>query len=213
MKNTFIITFFTFHAIFSLAQEVIPESKTVSNKGLGLGLRYGIGSNTITSSNTGGISLSSLISPLNFGFILEGNISDNFAIQPELQYIQKGFTMSSGGISVDAKFNYLGLNILPKLKFGNENIEAALFAGPSLNANLSAKASANGQSEDIPDAGGLDLGAIFGVGIANKFKSGKLFFDIRYNLGLSDISTESPQISTDKLNQLGINIGYIFKVN
>lgn len=209
MKKLFITNLLALSIGISFSQEV----KTQSEKGFGIGFRYGVASNTISSNNTGGVAISSLFSPVNFGFIIEGNISDNFAIQPELQYVQKGFSASSSGTSIDAKITYFGVNILPKIKFGNENVEASLFVGPTINANLSSKVHAIGQSADLPESDGLDLGATFGLGLANKFKSGKLFIDIRYNLGLSDISTESPKASTDKLNQLGINIGYIFKLN
>ena len=213
MKKRFILIIVIFHSISYLAQELNSTVKSGSAKEMSIGFRYGVGSNTLSSNNTRGSDLSSYISPFNFGFIIEGNISDNFAIQPELQFIQKGYSRLGNGSSLDTKFNYLGLNILPKFKIGNENIEASIFTGPSLNANLSATTSSVGPNTSTSNTHGIDFGAIFGVGIASKSESGKLFFDLRYNLGLSDISKESPPSSTDKLNQLGVNIGYIFKLN
>jgi len=212
MKKIILTNILLFSFRILSAQEAGSESNSTSGKGIGFGIRYGIASNTISSNNTGGVNVSALFTPINVGFIFEGNLSDNFAIQPEMQYVQKGFSASGFGASYDAKLTYFGLNILPKLKFGNENFEASFFGGPTVNVNLDAKVYANGQSATLPEAGGLDMGATLGLGLANKFKSGKFFFDFRYNIGLSDISTESPQSSTDKLNQLGINIGYIFKI-
>jgi hypothetical protein len=213
MKKQIILLIIALSLNKANAQDSLVSSKA-SEKHVGIGMRYGLGINTISSNNTGGVFTATLASLLNFGFMIEGDITKKFSIQPEMQFVQKGFSATSmGGTTINARFNYLGFNLLPKLKFGNDEIELFFLTGPSLNFNLSANASDGNRTAEIQDVAGSEFGVIFGGGLASGTKAGKFFFDVRYNLGLSDISDETPKTSTDKLNQLAISIGYIFNVN
>ena len=176
--------------------------------GIAIGLRSGIGINNATFDPSGS-GLGSRTSLLNLAGIFEKKISDLFSLQSELGLIDKGFSVNSGTTKVDYSFKYLGLNLLPKVSFGSDQLEGFVFAGPGLIYNLSAVASASGRSEDLEDVSKFDFNGIFGAGAAFKIASGRLFLDTRYNLGLLDVSNESPSQATVKLSQIGFNIGYL----
>jgi hypothetical protein len=61
---------------------------------------------------------------------------------------------------------------------------------------------------DMKDVSGMNLSGIIGGGAAYKLSSGKLFFDARYNMGLSNTYSGSGSGSI-KVNQIGINLGYL----
>jgi opacity protein-like surface antigen len=138
---------------------------------------------------------------------------DNFlSVQPELLYSQKGFSAEGGIIGVnyegDYKLNYLELPLLVKIGFGTESIAAYVNAGPSvaylLDGRVNGRVSAFGIGTDYEEkleftdnpsignineieANRIEFGLNFGGGIGFNFaENSTLFFDIRYNLGLTD---------------------------
>ena len=179
-----------------------------SESQVGLGIRYGIGINSASVSE-GTNPTTSIMTPLNAALIAEIKLHKIFAIQPELAITQKGFSSPSGSSTLDAIFTYLGFNVLPKLKLGNDQLEGFLMVGPGINFKISAKASFNGRSEDISDVNELDLSGIFGVGGAYKLSSGKIFIDARYNMPFIKANTDNSGPIEIKLNQIGVNAGYI----
>jgi|LakMenE18May11ns_1017448.scaffolds.fasta_scaffold9720418_2 hypothetical protein len=186
-----------------LVLSAILISRSNAQDGLALGLRYGIGINSI-SSDPSNPNASSRVSILNAAAIVEKGISEIFALQGELGLSDKGFSLSQ----VDYSYKYLGLNVLPKVRFGNDVIEGFGFLGAGIDMNLSASGTANGQSMDMKDVSGMNLSGIIGGGAAYKLSSGKLFFDARYNMGLSNTYSGSGSGSI-KVNQIGLNIGYL----
>lgn len=170
----------------------------------GIGARLGVGLGSASAKNT--TDVSTLTTFTNVAVIAEVGISKLFAIQPEIQALSKGFSTKSG---VDTYFNYVGLNVLPKLRFGNETIEGFVMAGPSANLKYSAKSVANGLSGDFPGVSSFDFSAIFGLGAAYKFTGNdKLFIDVRNNVGLLNTNA-STNVDNFKLHQLAFNLGYI----
>lgn len=193
---------------------VVLLTTNIFAQDMGIGLRYGIGLNS-ASVSTGTNPSTSSISAVNAALIFEKGFSSLFAIQPELQYMSKGFGQDASGggttITTTSNFSYLGLNILPKVRFGNEQIEAFVLAGPSVNMKMSATMSVLGVSADIPNVESLDLSAVLGGGVGYKMASGKIFLDVRYNMALTKVNSTGSQ--DVKLNQIGINVGYIHNLS
>jgi hypothetical protein len=144
-----------------------------------------------------------LISAINAALLAEFGFHKNFAIQPELFFQQNGFKNEVGSLSATAKMNYLGLNVLPKVKFGNDKIEGFAMLGAGLGMKMSASLEGVDFSENVQS---MNMSLIFGGGAAYKLSSGKIFIDGRYNLGLSNAAKSGGEV---KLNQIGINVGYI----
>jgi hypothetical protein len=173
---------------------------------IGLGLRYGVGLNSVSASNTTGTT--SQFSPFNIGLMGELSALKFLSIQPEIFFQQKGFDQNGG--PGQAKYNYLGLCVLGKLKFVQlVKLESYLLAGPSFSYNLSTALS-NSATTTIPNVSSTDVSGIAGLGFAVKFGKEKIFIDGRYNMALKNANTLStPTLFDYKLNQIGINLGFI----
>lgn len=144
-----------------------------------------------------------------FGAFVKFEVSEKFAIQPELLYVMKG-TKMDGDIfesseDVTFKYNYLSIPIVAKYYMGGFNLQA----GPSFDFLMSAKVDYGDGEDDIKDdLKGLDLGLALGAGY--DLPSG-LGFDIRYVMGLTDINNSDEMEGIEmKNNCLMFTISYAF---
>lgn len=114
------------------------------------------------------------------GGYLTSYFNDKFAIQPEVVYSLMGGSEDE----VDLNFGYIAVPVY--LRY-NITEMFNVHAGPQASFLMSAKAKADGDSEDIKDSfKGVDFGASFGVGVdVGKFNGG-----VRYYAGLSSIVDE-----------------------
>ena len=155
---------------------------------------------------------------IQLGLACDMRVTDIFSIQPELLFIQKGQKFKKSGAigapSLTYTLNYLEIPLLAKLKFGNDNVKFYVAAGPSLGILVSAdyksvfgnsitKGSLDVGSAEDDDYKSTDIGAQLGVGLM----LGNFVFDVRYGLGLSNISPGANDYS-EKNRALGITIGY-----
>ena len=143
-----------------------------------------------------------LISKLGFsaGVFITFNITEMFAIQPEVLYTMKGAKYEEEIFGETLKFwvnlTYLEIPLLAKIIVPTQGIvKPCLFAGPALAIKLSGKAKAEyageTEEENIEDMKGTDFGLVIGAGLDFGLGApgmGKLTVDIRYSLGLSTIS-------------------------
>ncbi len=132
------------------------------------------------------------------GVSMNIGLSRMFSLQPEVLYVQKGSKFSEGinGDSFELKINvdYLEIPLLLNLSFQKEgsSFVPSIFAGPYIGLNTSAKIKEtyDGETytEDIKDyIKDTDFGLTFGVGLGKQLGAGKIFLDIRYDLGLTNI--------------------------
>ncbi len=136
---------------------------------------------------------------IHFGVVANIGISESFSVQPELLYSSQGFTLSEMGFDITGKLDYIILPVLADFKVAEG---FSLQAGPQIGFVVTDKVEAEGESEDL-DAESTDFGAVFGAQF--KMDSG-LFFQARYNLGLSDVFSDADVKNT----VLSISIGYFF---
>lgn len=136
---------------------------------------------------------------LHFGFVANIGISESFSVQPELLYSSQGFTLSEFGIDVTGKLDYINLPILADFKVADN---FSLQVGPQVGFVVTDKVEAEGESEDL-DAESIDFGAVLGAQF--KMETG-LFFQARYNLGLSDVASDADL----KNSVLSFSVGYFF---
>jgi len=157
----------------------------------------------------------------NLTLFMDMPIGKKFSFQPELSYNQKGLNFfdfsfpGSPNIKTDLVLNYLDANLLAKYRFGGEKFGFSIAAGPSigflLDGHFKVKAAGERSKEKLNfDDRGWDrfeLGAVFGGSLDYKLGPGKLIFDARYNLGLSDIGG-----SGIKNRGVGLSLGYAIKL-
>jgi len=147
------------------------------------------------------------------GGFIRFNISETFAIQPEVLYTMKGAkfeeTIDGETIKFEMNFSYLEIPVLLKLMIPTPGgIKPSLFAGPTLAIKLSAKEklvyAGETEEDDIEEMKDTDFGLIIGAGV----DFGKLTVDLRYVLGLTTISEEAEEEA--KNGVISLIVGYSF---
>ncbi len=165
------------------------------------------------------------------GLAFDLGINSGFSIQPELLYIQKGDkrTTKMGAVTQTEylHINYLEIPVLAKMKFGNDNTEFYITAGPSLGIGMNADIRTVISSSLIPSASTtdkiqlgtendalfkrFDLGLQLGVGVVLY----GVTFDVRYGNSIVNIFNDPDNdLGVQAYNRtLGISVGYAFLIN
>ena len=126
---------------------------------------------------------------LDLGFVSDIPLGEVVSFAPELHWLQKGYKIENfdGPLfdNATATLNYLELPLLIKFNFG-ETAKFFVMGGPSIGYLLDGNLEYDGIDDDsfLDDANRLELGAHLGAGIG----VGPLVIDVRYLLGISNIS-------------------------
>ncbi len=193
---------------------------------LSVGPRLGVNFSTWVASEDLELDLKSRASIL-FGVVAEVRISENFAVQPELDFIQKGFsseevTTGSSSGHTDLIINHIEIPILAKFgkDFGPARVDVLI--GPSFSYGLNGKFkttfTVNGDTTVDTDEidfeedefSRSDLSLQIGAAASKKLgETANVFFDIRYLLGLTNINNSG---SDDEAHNriFAISIGALF---
>jgi hypothetical protein len=132
------------------------------------------------------------------GFVRVG-VSRHFAIQPEVQFVQKGGKQPQSGGTTNVKLSYVEVPVLAVVRFPQASggqLIPHLYAGPALafKAGCSLGGSGTGKppSSNCADEGlkvkSTDFSLVFGGGI----DVGRAVIDLRYDLGLTKPDDSSP---------------------
>ena len=146
------------------------------------------------------------------GLIGEIPLKNGFAFRPEINYIQKGFitdinaydvdifgVKSSLGAKAKTRYNYVDVPLLFKYSLGNDLAKAYVLAGPTIGyaANGHVRPVANlilqvnlpkinlPLDSDVYQR--FEVAATIGAGGEVKAGRGKIFADVRYNAGITDM--------------------------
>jgi len=158
------------------------------------------------------------------GFTLGATFDYRFhsviSLQTELNYKTEGLAYESGESSskknINRNYDYYNVPLLLKGRFNEqlglgESWMVSFYGGPyySYLRSSESEIEENGITtvSDYDDiSNNSDWGLILGGEVAKIFNKGELFFDLRYEMGLTDV-TENDDI---KNKVIGIGIGYRF---
>jgi len=165
------------------------------------------------------------------GLVAEIPISEGFAIQPELLWVQKGGRRlyELGGSSYEQRvtYNYVQVPVLAKVKAGETDgsgLGLYFFGGPfvgyALNGRVEQELTVAGvttesefdiEFDDEDNQRRIDWGASFGLG-ANL---GALFIDLRYDLGINNLLDDDAINNNDndpylRTRGIGLTAGFVF---
>ena len=163
-------------------------------QGVGIGLRTGVTfANAAFDDDTRDFDTKTATG-YSLGLLVPLYLSDNFAVQPELSYVQKGFRREFparlGGELEAYTFSYYELPILLRGSFGTNNLKFYFQAGAAFGYAGSGEVEVAGIITDIDFSSEgfnrTDLSGIGGAGLV--FGGGGLgfFVDGRYVYGLSE---------------------------
>jgi hypothetical protein len=141
------------------------------------------------------------------------NVNEDFGFRVEVLWAQKGAKADSANVEVTYKADYVDIPLLFVFNVSSsESMVFSLFAGPSLNFNISAKTEVDGTDYDIDNIESFEFGGAIGAGIAKKMAGGKAVgLDARYSLGatsiIGDVAGESVSVKNS-----GIGVMVFFQV-
>lgn len=161
-----------------------------------------------------GLKNTSLKSGLAAGGFFNYSIKTSFGIGAQILYSQMGANINENTDQIN--LNYIQVPVLATYYFGTKNeagsIRPKLFVGPHLNFLLN---SSNKAGNDInPDGtrfNAVDFGATLGGGLNYNLGSKSwINFDVRYGIGLIDISKDPNVTMTNR--GLSVNLGVSFPI-
>ncbi|RMG79632.1 MAG: PorT family protein [Bacteroidetes bacterium] len=183
---------------------------------MGLGIRGGLNLANQTFESSGlSVSPDSKVG-LVVGILADLPVTDALSIQPELDFIQKGASLSTEffGTQIESSqtINYLELPVMAKYKFGTETIGIGILAGPIFGFGISGKSKVteNGTTTesdldwDNDNVKRTDLG----LGVGGVVNFGNLFLDLRYVFGIADIE----DTNDGKVKNKGFQVGLGFMI-
>ncbi|HEY4148896.1 MAG TPA: porin family protein [Chitinophagaceae bacterium] len=118
-----------------------------------------------------------------FGILAHIHLMPQFALQPELLFSGQGYSHTIAGTTYRTSLNYVTLPLLVQFMFDNGfRIET----GPQPGVLVAAHLKSGGNSADeMKDFRNGDFSWVFGAGYLTRSGFG---IDVRYNLGLTDIT-------------------------
>ena len=180
------------------------QAKKMSVKKITGGFKFGLNFASVT-----GIGNTENKSGFCGGGFITFNISDVFAIQPELLITQKGtkeiirdWSFFGSYDTNTLKITYLEIPVLAKFSILSK-ARPNFFIGPALSLKLSASSEFLGNTYDVSDSfNSVDFGLVFGGG----FDFGGLVLEARYTRGLTSIV----EIGDAKNSVISVMLGYSF---
>ena len=163
------------------------------------------------------------------GAVVEADFGPYFALQSGLDFTQKGFKWSENaginianvpvpvGVSAEFRTNYLEIPVLAKVKFGNDKAQVYAGLGASAGYAMSAKIITRPRllfeldpirtSVNLGSLGyeRMELSGLAALGGQVQVGSGKLFGEIRYQHGFTELY-DFPLVN-EKIKNRGIRLG------
>lgn len=144
---------------------------------------------------------------LSGGVLAEVELSEHFAVQPELLYTLKG--TKEIFINTATRYQslgYLDIPVLLKFKIPHFFVEAGPQLGVLVHAKQTLESSATIETNNRSDFRTTDLGYAVGLGVQD---TNGLLLGVRYNGGLTNIPDNGSSLRL-RNNTFHIYIGYVF---
>ena len=165
--------------IMIISYTITNAQKSKKEEGIVFGIKGGLN----ISNFIGDIKDNTFRTSVHLGIFSEIMVNDRFSIQPEILYSGQGFSGSSEPGFSRSKYNYINIPVLAKIYVADR---ISVEAGPQIGFLLSAKERTDNDNITIKNQKIVDFG--LNLGLAYDLKNG-VFFQTRYNLGLSNINS------------------------
>jgi hypothetical protein len=174
---------------------------TVSAQGINVGAKAGLNLASVNGDGTDGVDGRTAF---HVGGVVNIEISELFAVQPELIYSAQGFTQNVSFDDVDiestVKLDYINIPVLADITL----IEGlSLQGGPQFGINVTSEVEVDGETSELDGVESLDVAAA--IGAQYELPMG-LFFQIRYVTGLTEIA----EGGDFKNSNLSVSAGWFF---
>lgn len=137
-----------------------------------------------------------------------------FAVQPEVYYTMKGAKLKDDYNDMTLKLSYVEIPVVLQfiVPLKDSPVKPIVFVGPSVGFNLTAKTEHNDNGNIIDNKDNTkstEISLVFGGGVSLPIGKNEIGVDVRYNLGLSNISKAGSQ-GTIKNTSINFNLFYGF---
>ncbi len=208
--------------IFAIVLFLTGVNQVLKAQTMGLGVRGGV--NLATSEvrekidGSWNTDMKDYIVGVNAGLVVEIGFSDMFFLQPEVNYVQKGYktTIQNGTKSeFTTTMNYVEMPILLKGEFGAGDLKFNAILGPTFSYAFDGKTKFDGETTDIDfgkdNVKQYDIGGMAGIGLGYDVYPGTVFLDARLGWGFTNLN-DSDNSDNFKWRNRGLNIGvgYIY---
>jgi hypothetical protein len=180
------------------------------------GMTFGVKAGLNLANLTGDIKDTSMKVGMAGGAFLTYNITEIFAVQPEVLFMMKG-AKGKAEDGTDGKWsvNYIEIPVLLKVNLPTEGkMDPFLAVGPGIGILMSSKQS-DGESVDVKDyTKSTNFGIIAGAGVAYQMEKATLSLEARYEIGLATIAKnaagDDSAVDSIKTSDISILVGYGF---
>ena len=162
---------------------VVALTTTISFAQAQFGIKAGFNNSAVGSSDSDVNEFFSSKSGMHFGGVAMFELSDAIQLRTGALYSQKGATLLD---EITFALDYLEVPVDFAFMLGDGGF--ALSAGPYFAFLMSAKAKADGESEDWEDVSAMDIGLNFGASFTIAESS---IIDVRYGMGLTNLNTNT----------------------
>ena len=224
-------------SILAFALFLMASLATLSAQSFSLGGKIGYNWNNVSAPAFNGTINFKNMTNTNFGLVAQIGLTDNFSIQPELNYVQKGFRIQESkdltlynvpipvGVSAVTAIKYIDMPVLAKYKFRGAGATGYVFAGPSVGYALSGNLETHAQviidikvgstaiNLDNVNYKRFEVGGVVGAGFEVPIGNAKLFAEARYTHGFNEVY-EVPIIGAKVKNQgYGVSAGFTIPIS
>ena len=163
-------------------------------------VRFGFKGGANFGNLTGDIEGNKMKVGFNAGAVAKISVSESFSIQPELVYSNQGTTVEEGDIDIKMHMNYINIPVMFQYNISGFILET----GPQIGILASAKAKADGESQDIKEFfKSTDFS--WGIGVGYQMSGSGLGLNARYNIGLGKVNdSEGDEKVKNSVIQVGL---------
>ena len=198
MKKVILLAVLTVFAFTNGFAQVDPGTNSSSE--VSFGAKGGVNFAAITGDETDDLDGRTGI---HGGAVVNIPISELFAVQPEVIYSAQGATFMEEGLDVTVKLDYINVPILADFTVAEG---FSLQGGPQIGINVTKEVEAEGFSMELEEVESVIFeGAI---GAQYRLPIG-LFFQARYVIGISNINSDSDDISNQN-SVFSLSAGWFF---
>jgi Outer membrane protein beta-barrel domain len=143
------------------------------------------------------------------------DISENFALETDVLYSQKGFGTGDGDVSLS--LNYFEIPVMAVIRIPGSvsphlylGVELSLESGCTVSSGALQDVSCDdirAENARVPRTKGADSGLMFGAGVTVDVGFTSLLIDVLYDYGLTDISEPTEEIDSIKTRTLLLSVG------
>ena len=140
-------------------------------------------------------------------------INKSFSLRPEINYLRKGrseeTTALNTALKTDYHIHYLQVPLLLQYRDADsfEQSGSAFYINAGPYAAFALNADTKGASITLPEKNHTDWGASFGIGYQMPVNQQNICFDLRYDMGLSNIANQPDGYHTKALS---LTVGLMF---